>query len=82
MDSQGQAVSLDADKGALRTGEKKIRYRFDRLEAAGSLGDLKVRKDLFVALLMLGITPAANLAAGFVVGIVAAYVLKSEKLSV
>jgi SulP family sulfate permease len=37
---------------------------------------------LFVSLLMLGITLASNLAAGFLVGIVVAYVLKSERLNV
>ncbi len=44
--------------------------------------DMKTRKDFFVALLMLGITLATNLAAGFIVGIVVAYALKSEKLNV
>ncbi len=44
--------------------------------------DMKKRKDLFVSLLMLGITLASNLAAGFLVGIVVAYVLKSERLNV
>ena len=44
--------------------------------------DMKTRKDLFVALLILGITLASNLAAGFLVGIVVAYVLKSERLNV
>jgi len=44
--------------------------------------DLKERKDLFVALLMLGITLASNLAVGFVVGIAVAYAVKSEKLRV
>jgi len=44
--------------------------------------DMKTRKDLFVALLMLGITLASNLAVGFLVGIVVAYVLKSERLHV
>ena len=44
--------------------------------------DMKTRKDLFVALLMLGITLASNLAAGFLVGIVVAYALKSERLNV
>ena len=44
--------------------------------------DMKERKDLFVALVMLGITLAINLAVGFVVGIVIAYALKSEKLTV
>jgi SulP family sulfate permease len=44
--------------------------------------DMETRKDLFVALLMLGITLASNLAVGFLVGIVVAYVLKSERLNV
>jgi len=44
--------------------------------------DIKERKELFVSLLMLGITLASNLAIGFGVGIVVAYALKSEKLSV
>lgn len=44
--------------------------------------DLRERKDLFVALLMLGITLASNLAIGFVVGIALAYILKSKKISV
>jgi SulP family sulfate permease len=44
--------------------------------------DLNTRKDLFVALVILGITLASNLAVGFVSGIVMAYILKSEKLQV
>lgn len=44
--------------------------------------DMKERKDLFVVLLMLGITLASNLAVGFLVGIAVACVLKSDKLNV
>ena len=44
--------------------------------------DMQERKDLFVVLLMLGITLASNLAVGFLVGIAVAYALKSEKLTV
>lgn len=44
--------------------------------------DMKERKDLLVVLLMLGITLASNLAVGFIVGIAAAYALKSDKLTV
>jgi SulP family sulfate permease len=44
--------------------------------------DLKDRKGLFVALVILGITLATNLAVGFLVGIALAYALKSRKLSV
>jgi SulP family sulfate permease len=52
-----------------------------------TVGDLQTRKDLFVALTILGITLATNLAAGFAVagfavGIVAAYALKSERFHV
>jgi len=44
--------------------------------------DLMSRKDLFVALVMLGITLATNLAVAFLVGIALAYMLKSDRLSV
>lgn len=44
--------------------------------------DLKDRKELFVVLLILGITLASNLAFGFLIGIAAAYALKSEKLKI
>ncbi|MDJ0810451.1 MAG: putative sulfate/molybdate transporter [Desulfobacterales bacterium] len=44
--------------------------------------DLQTRKEIFVCLLILGITLATNLAAGFLVGTAAAYALKSEKLHV
>ena len=44
--------------------------------------DVKERKELFVVVVILGITLAANLAAGFAAGIVLAYLLQSEKLSV
>lgn len=44
--------------------------------------DMRERKDLFVVLVMLGITLASNLAIGFVLGIAIAYALKSEKLTV
>ena len=44
--------------------------------------DLKHRKDFFVVVFMLGITFASNLAAGFMVGIVVAWLLKAEKLQV
>lgn len=51
-------------------------------QLAMTIMDLKGRKDLFVALVILGITLASNLAAGFVAGIVIFYALKSEKLNV
>jgi len=44
--------------------------------------DMRERKDLFVVLVMLGVTLASNLAIGFVLGIAIAYALKSEKLTV
>ena len=44
--------------------------------------DMKERKDLFVALVILGITLASNLAVGFIAGIAIAYILKSDKLTV
>jgi SulP family sulfate permease len=44
--------------------------------------DMKQRKDLFVVLVMLGITLAANLAVGFLVGIAVAYAVRSARLSV
>jgi SulP family sulfate permease len=44
--------------------------------------DLDNRKDFFVVLFMLGITLAANLAAGFLVGVVVAWILRAEKLHV
>jgi len=47
-----------------------------------TLLDIKTRKELFVPILVVGITLASNLAAGFLAGIVVAYALKSEKLNV
>jgi SulP family sulfate permease len=44
--------------------------------------DIKERKDLFVVVTILGITLATNLAAGFLVGIALAYLLRSPKLAV
>jgi len=44
--------------------------------------DMRDRKDLFVSLVMLGITLASNLAVGFMVGFVVAYLLKTDKLTV
>lgn len=47
-----------------------------------TLLDINTRKDMFVPILIVGITLASNLAAGFLVGIAVAYTLKSEKFSV
>jgi SulP family sulfate permease len=44
--------------------------------------DLQDRKDLFVALLMLGIALATNLGVAFIVGVVVAYAFKKGKLTV
>jgi SulP family sulfate permease len=44
--------------------------------------DLNTRKEYFTATLILGITLASNLAAGFIAGLVVARLLKWEKLSV
>ncbi|MBC2735562.1 MAG: sulfate permease [Desulfobacteraceae bacterium] len=44
--------------------------------------DLNARKDLFVAFMILGITLAANLAVGFVIGTALAYALKSDRLDI
>ena len=51
-------------------------------QLALTLLDIKARKDLFVVMVMLGITLASNLAVGFVVGFGIAYLLKSSKTAV
>jgi SulP family sulfate permease len=55
---------------------------FAGLQLTMTIRDLESRKDFFVATLMLGITLATNLAAGFVVGILVAWLLRWEKLSI
>ena len=47
-----------------------------------TLLDMNTRKELFVPILILGITLASNLAAGFLAGIAIALALRSEKLTV
>ncbi len=47
-----------------------------------TLLDMKTRKEIFVPILILGITLASNLAAGFLVGIAVAYALTSRKLNI
>lgn len=44
--------------------------------------DMQQRKDYFVTILILGITLASNLAAGFITGLLVAKVLKWEKLTI
>lgn len=55
---------------------------FAGLQLALMIQDLQDRKDLFVALFMLGIALASNLGVAFIVGIIVAYALRSEKLAV
>jgi SulP family sulfate permease len=55
---------------------------FAGLQLALVIQDLQSRKDLFVALFMLGLALVFNLAVAFLVGIVAAYVVKSARISV
>ena len=55
---------------------------FAGVQLALMIRDLTERKDLFVALIMLGITLTVNLAVAFICGIIIAYALKSDKISV
>jgi len=55
---------------------------FAGAQLALMINDLTQRKDLFVALIMLGITLTANLAVAFLSGIVIAYALKSDRVSI
>jgi len=55
---------------------------FAGLQLAIMIQDVEDRKDLFVVLLMLGIALASNLAVAFIVGLIVAYALKSDKLSI
>ncbi|SMP73922.1 hypothetical protein SAMN06295888_12211 [Desulfonatronum zhilinae] len=55
---------------------------FAGLQLCMSMLDINVRKDLFVAVAVVGITLASNLAVGFVVGTALAYVLRSDRLKV
>ncbi len=51
-------------------------------QLALTIMDLDARKDFFVVFTIVGITLATNLAAGFITGVVVAWMLRSEKLSV
>ncbi len=51
-------------------------------QLAMTILDIMSRKELFVVLLMLGITLGSNLAAGFIAGLVIANLLRSKKLNV
>ena len=55
---------------------------FAGVQLALMIQDLQDRRDLFVALFMLGIALASNLGVAFIVGIIVAYAFKSEKLTV
>ncbi len=55
---------------------------FAGLQLVLMIMDLETRNDYFVAALMLGITLASNLAAGFIAGVAVAYVLRWRKLTV
>ena len=55
---------------------------FAGAQLALTILDLETRKELFVAVLIMGITLAANLAVGFVVGVGVAWVLKSERFGI
>jgi SulP family sulfate permease len=55
---------------------------FAGAQLAMTILDLKDRKELFVPLMILGITLASNPAVGFLTGIALAYALKSDRLSV
>jgi SulP family sulfate permease len=59
-----------------------IMLLFAGSQLALTIMDIKARKDLFVALTILGITLAINLAVGFVIGIAMAYALRSDRLDV
>jgi SulP family sulfate permease len=51
-------------------------------ELALTVADMSARKDLFVCAIILGITLATHLAAGFIAGLAVAYLLKIPRLSV
>ncbi len=55
---------------------------FAGTQLALTITDIKKRKDMFVVMTILGITLASNLAVGFIIGIAAAYALKSERFQV
>jgi SulP family sulfate permease len=55
---------------------------FAGLQLALTVMDLEDRKDYFVAMMILGITLASNLAAGFITGMIIAHLLRWKRLSV
>ena len=55
---------------------------FAGAQLALTLLDMQTRKDLFVPILVLGVTLASNLAGGFLTGIAVAYLLKWKRVSI
>jgi len=55
---------------------------FAGAQLALTLLDMQTRKELFVPILVLGVTLASNLAAGFLTGIAVAYLLKWDRVSI
>lgn len=55
---------------------------FAGAQLALTIGDMKERRDLFVPLITLGVTLAANLAMGFAVGLTLCWLLKTERFSI
>ena len=55
---------------------------FAGLQLALMIEDLRDRKSLFVALFMLGLALAFNLAVAFIAGITVAYVTRSDRIRV
>lgn len=55
---------------------------FAGAQLAMTLLDMQTRKELFIPLLIMGITLASNLAAGFIVGIIVAYLIKKDGLTI
>ncbi|WP_419656826.1 SulP3: sulfate transporter [Desulfosarcina variabilis str. Montpellier] len=55
---------------------------FAGLQLSLTLLDMHSRKEMTVPVVVLGITLASNLAAGFMIGIALAYALKSDRLSI
>lgn len=55
---------------------------FAGTQLALTILDMQTRKDLFVVILIAGIALASNLAAGFLTGIVIAWILRWEKFSI
>jgi SulP family sulfate permease len=55
---------------------------FAGAQLALTLLDMQTRKELFIPILVLGITLASNLAAGFLSGIAVAYILKWKRISI